>query len=53
LKFKMSSVDAAPTGGCGADHPYDGKVFGEDRNRKMVGGRRSKAMSVLLIPPPS
>jgi hypothetical protein len=37
----MSYVDAAPTGGCGADHPYDGEGFWRDRNRKMVGGRRS------------
>jgi hypothetical protein len=33
LKFKIRCVGAAPTGGCGADHPYDGK-FGERQEQE-------------------
>lgn len=42
LKFKMSCVDAAPTGGCGVDHPYDGTVLGERGTGRQLAVGKAK-----------
>lgn len=41
MNFKIRYVGAVPTGGCGADHPYDGEGFGGEEigtGRKLTVG---------------